>query len=371
MADKVKMINEFVIVLIENEQVLESFVEVTKSIRSIVFDMEGVNLSRVGEATLVTIGIDTNEVKTVYIFDLLYSALKDQFISIIKDIAESTIIEKIIHDCRQDSDALKYQFDISLDNVFDTSVYDAQLREGDRSNLNEVLIRYGCNPNLTRSSLRYTNDENYWRTRPLTKEMIDSAAKDVTGLFQLKDNLLLEMDKKGLSPEDKGIISMISSQAPSEYTRLQEFELVSVPKSKLGLVIGTNGSNLMLIEIESDAKLTSYIISDEKYLVLGETQQIISKAKEAISDLISPVSHCIRLLNGPLINGKDRQKLWNNLSKILTHDNWCTKEELNEVRTAASTSKNLTAKQRITVYTLKPHNDDDNDDDGSDDDDYY
>ena len=368
------MVDEFVIVLIENEEVLESFVEVIESVHSIVFDMEGVNLSRAGEATLVTIGIDTGEIKSIYIFDLLNSALKDRFISTIKELAESERFEKIIHDCRQDADALKYQFDISLDNVFDTSVYDAELR-GDvsRSKLNDVLIRYGCNPNSTRSPIRYTIDENYWFTRPLRKEMINSAAKDVTGLFLLKDHLLLALDKKGLSAEEKDYISGLSSNAPSEYSSLHEFELVSVPTSKKGLVIGTNGLNIMMIEGEHNVVISSYIVKDEKYLVLGESKESINKAKEAMNDLVSPINHCIRLLNGPVIvDFKIRRKLWNDLSKIITHANWYTEEERNKIKTVASKSRNLTAKQRITATTLKPHIHYDNEYDNEyDDDDEY
>jgi hypothetical protein len=112
----------------------------------------------------------------------------------------------------------------------------------------------------------------------------------------------------------------------------------------------------MMIEGQHNVVISSYIIKDEKYLVIGESKESINKAKEAINDLVSPISHCIRLLNGQVIvDPKSRTKLWNDLSKIITHDDWYTEEELNEIKTVASKSKNLTAKQRIAVNSLKPH----------------
>ena len=47
----------------------------------------------------------------------------DEYVlKVLKDILEDESVTKVIHDCRQDSAALFYQFGIKLNNVLDTQV---------------------------------------------------------------------------------------------------------------------------------------------------------------------------------------------------------------------------------------------------------
>lgn len=43
-------------------------------------------------------------------------------LKVLKDILEDKSVTKVMHDCRQDSAALFYQFGIKLKNVLDTQV---------------------------------------------------------------------------------------------------------------------------------------------------------------------------------------------------------------------------------------------------------
>ena len=57
---------------------------------------------------------------TCYLFDMLQ--ISQAVLQQLKAILEDVVVTKVIHDCRQDSAALYYQFGIKLQNVFDTQV---------------------------------------------------------------------------------------------------------------------------------------------------------------------------------------------------------------------------------------------------------
>ena len=57
---------------------------------------------------------------TCYLFDMLQ--INEDVLDYLKAILEDENVTKVIHDCRQDSAALFYQFGIKLHNIFDTQV---------------------------------------------------------------------------------------------------------------------------------------------------------------------------------------------------------------------------------------------------------
>ena len=62
--------------LVESEEELEEFMICVENTTSIAFDIEGVNLSRVGKITLVTIAAQSDNQVIVFLFDFLHYNVK-------------------------------------------------------------------------------------------------------------------------------------------------------------------------------------------------------------------------------------------------------------------------------------------------------
>ena len=109
---------------------LVDFLDAIKGKTIVTFDVEGVNLSRIGQPTLCSVGINSSDHVHVYVFDISDIAADHQSrqINTLKTLLEATTITKIIHDCRQDSDSLNEFFGIRIVNVFDTSVYNMEIK---------------------------------------------------------------------------------------------------------------------------------------------------------------------------------------------------------------------------------------------------
>ena len=79
--------------------------------------MEGINIGRLG--VICWLGIATKD--SVYLFDMCSlgpSGAKQG----LADVLHHPDIVKVVHDCRFLSDALLHQYDIKIENVFDTQV---------------------------------------------------------------------------------------------------------------------------------------------------------------------------------------------------------------------------------------------------------
>ena len=171
------------ITLISGYDKLIDFLDAIKGKTIVTFDVEGVNLSRIGRPTLCSVGIDLLFHVNVFVFDISDETAEHQSrqIRMLRDFLESPKITKIIHDCRQDSDSLNEFFGIRIVNVFDTSVYNMEIRGSmQRDDMNNTLAEYDCpiNPNRHNKAF-YKERPNYWLERPLTAEQITSAAQDV------------------------------------------------------------------------------------------------------------------------------------------------------------------------------------------------
>lgn len=239
-------------VLINSKEQLQYFEEYVEDCKYLAVDFEGVNLSRFGEITVVSIGVEQKQQQDniiVYLFDLIDLELKDIFIKTIKSIMEDKNINKIIHDCRYDSDALFAQFNITLTSVFDTSIWDMEIRESkDRKNLNDTLFHYGCSINESRSKGRqlYIDNPNYWKERPIIQEKIKYASQDVYQLFNLKNNLVASAESK--MPHRIQSIHSECNDNISIYRSCTFTGFSPVPKSCFALIIGTKGSGIRKIE---------------------------------------------------------------------------------------------------------------------------
>ena len=126
------------------------------------------------------VGIDGEDSVHVFLFDMSDDAAEYHLrqISTLKIFLEDTTITKIIHDCRQDSDYLNRFFVLRIVNVFDTSVYNSEIKETTkRDNLNNTLKEYDYPINSERHSREfYDSNSDYWLQRPLTEKQIITAA---------------------------------------------------------------------------------------------------------------------------------------------------------------------------------------------------
>lgn len=100
---------------------------------------------------------------------------------------------QIIHDCRNDSVNLHRQFNITLQNVFDTQAAHSVLSYQESGRpvykaksvaLNALCEYYNAPVNPMKEQLKniYRRDQKFWSRRPLTKEMILYASADVSSL---------------------------------------------------------------------------------------------------------------------------------------------------------------------------------------------
>jgi exonuclease 3'-5' domain-containing protein 1 len=105
------------------EKAIGSFLK--KSI--VAFDLEGINLSRVGTVELVTLafGECSDGEDSVFLVDVSTKNPqgRSERIAALKKLLESNKVKKIIHDCRMDCDALVHLHGIRVQNIHDTSIY--------------------------------------------------------------------------------------------------------------------------------------------------------------------------------------------------------------------------------------------------------
>lgn len=149
-------------------------------------DAEGVNLGPQGPLTLVQLATPVGE---VFLFDV--QSTPQLFAEgHLRDILEAEHITKVMHDCRNDSAALFFQFGIKLQNVFDTQAAHAALQQQDvgkpvhkvkNVSLGTLCALYGgpANPRRDQVKSLYRRDQKFWSRRPLSEDMVFHAAFDV------------------------------------------------------------------------------------------------------------------------------------------------------------------------------------------------
>ncbi|KXJ15622.1 Exonuclease 3'-5' domain-containing protein 1 [Exaiptasia diaphana] len=169
-------------------------------------DCEGVDLSRKGKLTIVTVATE----ERAFIFDVI--KLKEEvFAEGLREILEDKSRAKLMFDCRQDSDSLWYQYRVKLNGVLDVQLQEvlkrreqfgasassgANQRRSQR--LNEVENIYGLNRciklYLDDEEARKTKeggtnqvmkDKAVWQKRPISGSLLRYCAVDTLVLFKL------------------------------------------------------------------------------------------------------------------------------------------------------------------------------------------
>lgn len=290
------------VTLISSTAEIDSIEPWLKRQSRIAVDAEGVNLSRVGSLTVLSLAVELPEATTaggaipahVFLFDMMHSnaPLLRRQTSLLKDVLEHPAIEIIIHDCRQDSDALKVHFNISLTSVFDTSFVMAFVAgETKRSNLNDALRSHDLPINYLRSADKTMYDINpsFWATRPMTSKMIDYAAGDVATLFQLRRKILARLEEKrtflqrmhGYDWEKK--LNLEMQQSVDDFRGRSFSKIVTVPKRHFGKIIGKGGSTIRSLETRFDVMISSS--TSDGFLILAASQANIQRVEAEMRNL--------------------------------------------------------------------------------------
>jgi hypothetical protein len=179
--------------------------ELTKAFEDtevVALDVEGVDHGRNGNISLVQLAVSPNK---CFLLDLLNKTKDDPLVNWLRVILDSKDIVKIVHDCRMDADAFRYQLEIELSNVHDTSCWHYTITGSEWDGLNRVLSVNGIKENANHDNSVYKKDHTFWATRPLTAQMIERAVGDVTRMFELrasqtsKSSPKIDMEAKALS----------------------------------------------------------------------------------------------------------------------------------------------------------------------------
>jgi ribonuclease D len=162
----------------------------------IAIDIEGVNLGREGEITLVQISTDE---KTVFCFDVL--ALGDVVFSdpYLGQIFRSNAICKLCYDCRTDADILKAKHRVNLQYVYDLQVLYTFLFQAERDRYLKGLHHALQMPGILKSKnakriLKYkrefketlkTRGSEIFLQRPLSRNVLSYCVSDVIYLYKM------------------------------------------------------------------------------------------------------------------------------------------------------------------------------------------
>ena len=103
------------------------------------------------------------------------------------------IFSQVVHDCRNDSAAFYFQFNILVKSIFDTQAAHAVLQLQDTGkpvykvknvSLNALCELYNAPVNPMKEQVKniYRRDQKFWARRPLTRDMICYAGADVLAL---------------------------------------------------------------------------------------------------------------------------------------------------------------------------------------------
>ena len=184
-------------------------------------DCEGDSLSRKGALTIITVATE----EKVYIFDVLKLG-QLVFTSGLGEILEDESREKLTFDCRQDSDALWYQFKVKLSGVLDLQLLEViyrrenptsstvdtprssttnkrgSLRNRRSQRTDEVENIYGfgrCiklylqDEKLTKIKDKgkelFKEDKELWKKRPLTDDLIQYCIVDTMAMFRFYNKM--------------------------------------------------------------------------------------------------------------------------------------------------------------------------------------
>jgi predicted RNA-binding protein YlqC (UPF0109 family) len=229
----------------------------------IAVDVEGVDLGRNGKVSLISI-CDNN---MTFIFDVLDKSNDDPLILFLKSVLENECIVKVIHDCRMDSDALFFHFDIDMQNVHDTQCWHNLISKQKECNLNDMLVYYNKHPNVFRDAGKYMVDHEFWAIRPLSDELKSWAVGDIS--------LLLDVHQSQV----KSLPWLLGQAASNEsLLKTRNMKIKEIQVQNVGIFIGKQGRNIK--KLKEDTGTLIYPVDKriyKKYRVYYNSEEDFQK----------------------------------------------------------------------------------------------
>lgn len=255
--------------LVNSLDTLQQCENALNDVTEVGWDCEGVDLSRFGKLCIIQFA--TSE--RCFILDVLCAA-KESILAYAKEVLENPGIVKVIHDVRNDSDALWHGHGIRVCIVHDTQAWHQIIcrTQEIKVKLNTVLIANGLKANVVRDSSVYETNPRFWETRPLGDMALQWAAGDVSLLLELRQKQL-----KSASDEEQSQAKALSEEKVEFRTGITS--IVQIPVGKVGLFIGKGGSNIRFLSKMLNVELQGFGFKNSgNFAVYAHSQTELDKA---------------------------------------------------------------------------------------------
>jgi exonuclease 3'-5' domain-containing protein 1 len=266
----------------------------------IYFDAEGNKLSKAGELCVLQIAVDVEDSVVVYIFDAI--ACKEP-IKLLKPLFENEKVLKVIHDTKRDAEALFWQYDIKIVNVFDTQIAYHELQKTLNKPLSSLISFVSVLENCCKIDYSKKNqlphvefqDATAWLVRPLDKILLEHAIQDV---FYLKP--IYMYFEKHLNEKLKNVVINYSTLWSRAYFDHKDLKLSASRTTHLD--IQNSGYILRIIHLPCNEvmgvvigkKGVNFIELLEKF---GKRSYIFTAGREGPRDMLYIMAEKVEILD--------------------------------------------------------------------------
>lgn len=167
----------------------------------ILLDCEGINLSRSGQLCVIQIGVPTKQKDLIiFIIDVILAG-KEIVSEHLKELLESQKTLKVIHDAKRDSEALSWQFSVTLDHIFDTQIaHQVLMMEQNKPAREQIsfvaLVKEFCGIEYReKQQLHQVVEDGMWLKRPFNPDLLQSAVYDIQYMYPAYEEILKRLNK--------------------------------------------------------------------------------------------------------------------------------------------------------------------------------
>ena len=280
-------------------------------------DCEGEQLSRHGRLCLLQLSTDAGQ---IFIVDML-APCAARLVDALRPSLESPQVLKVVHDCRNDADALWHQHRVRLRHVFDTQAAYAVLKRNRRAggiggagsagsagssrSIGGSDSNYAPNRSPESSdcvslgslvrrmlghaaaakgniSAQMSEEPSFWARRPLRPSQLRYAASDVAHLLPLHARLLLEMDFVAAGGRQKHRMACTATGAASA----EGASMMCATASRGSAIVADEAmvagspSAAEAVAAESESLRAAVTVRSEAYLRVREQTYGVARAED-------------------------------------------------------------------------------------------